>query len=217
MDIAVEELSKPELKQALTYAISEVSKLRDTVTRLLRQNNAPVIVRHAYHSEDTVPAGWAEQHKIEIPRSDGIFESAEAWIRIKHGIIVGAGIKNQSILHLAISLDLLDQGAEHHGNLYKDWRAAFLSRLDPATGGGTGRDDPEAWSKEDRYSKLLRRIEQDYLQAMDCIVAIRPKAKHLAAFQGNQIVFISAFETVAKAMMEIEREAGEVLDHVSKQ
>ena len=160
-----------------------------------------------------MPAEWAERHGISTPRADGIFESPEAWIRVKHGVIVGAGLKNQSILLLAVSLGLLDQGAERHGSLYKDWRAAFLSCVDPAKWSAEeGRGDPEAWSKEDRYSKLQRRVDQDSIAAMDSIVAGRPKAKHLAAFQARQQAFVEAFHTVAKAMSAINQEADEALD-----
>ncbi len=210
--INVDTASKPDLRAALKASLDEIDELRRSVSRLIRQSAIPTVVHHVSHVEDSVPAGWSERNGIEIPRADGVFESATAWVRIKHGIIVGAGLRNQSILHLAISLELLDQGAEHHGNLYRDWRAAFLSQLDPEKSGGKGTDNPAAWSKEDRYSKLLRRTDQDFLSAMDCIVAIRPKARHLAAFQHNQKGFIDAFKTVGKAMNEINREADDALN-----
>ncbi|WP_435008002.1 hypothetical protein P12x_005269 [Tundrisphaera lichenicola] len=187
--------------------IDEVYRLRDAVRRLIPQSPAPSLPVVAGRGDDSVPTGWAERHGITIPRAEGVFESVAAWVRVKNGVIIGAGLKNQSILSLAISLDLLDQGAEHHGNLYRDWRAAFLSRLDPATSGDAGSDGSEAWTKEDRYSKLIHRVEKDYLNAMDCIVASRPKAKHLAAFQANQEAFVEAFKIVAKAMVEINHEA----------
>lgn len=189
--------------------INEVGRLRDSVRRLLQQSPAPVTTL-AGREDDSVPPGWAERHGITIPRAEGVFESATAWVRVKSGVIVGAGLKNQSILSLAISLELLDQGAEHHANLYRDWRAAFLSRLDPTRSGDEGSDGTEAWTKEDRYSKLIHRIDKDYLDAMDCIVAARPKAKHLAAFQNNQDAFIGAFKTVVKVMVEINHEAEQV-------
>ena len=196
--------------------IDEVERLRDSVSRMLRQSSPPPVISHASRNDDFVPSGWTERHGIEIPRADGIFESSGAWVRIKHGAIVGAGLKNQSILLLMISLELLDQGAERHSSLYKDWRAAFLSRLEPSNSGGEGDDNPDAWSKEDRYSKLQRRVDQDCLSAMDCIVAIRPKAKHLAVFQHNQGKFVEAFEAVARAMNEINREAEKALEEARK-
>ncbi len=189
--------------------IAEVDRLRESVCRLLRLAGKPAAVSYASREDDSVPAGWAERHGIAIPRADGVFESGSAWVRIKHGVIIGAGLKNQSILLLAISLELLDQGAEHHASLYRDWRAAFLSRLDPTRSGDAGSDGTEAWTKEDRYSKLIHRVEKDDLDAMDSIVASRPKARHLAAFQGNQATFIEAFEKVVKAMVEINQEAGQ--------
>lgn len=157
--------------------------------------------------QDVVTNEWLKRYGIHIPRADGIFESSEAWVRIKNGNIIGAGLKNQSILFMAISFGLLDQGAAHDGNLYKDWRAAFLSRLDPSKSGDEGSDNPDAWSKEDCYSKLLHRVDQDNLEAMNCIVALKPRAKHLAAFQANQHAFIAAFQLVAVAMAEIKRNA----------
>lgn len=206
---------KPELRVALKTALEELKILRDSVGRLLRQSPAPTVTSHTSREDDSVPAGWAERHGVTIPRADGIFESATAWLRIKHGVIVGAGLKNQSILLLAISLELLDQGAEHHGGLYKDWKSAFLSRLDPTKSGEAGSDNPDAWSKEDRYCKLLRRVEPDYLAAMDCIVSAHPRAKHLAAFQGNQAQFIEAFNLVARTMNEINRDAEAARDAVA--
>ena len=197
--------------------IAEVDRLRDAVRRLIRQPSAPTVVTHASHDDDFVPAGWTERHGIEIPRADGVFESGTAWVRIKHGVIVGAGLKNQSILSLAISLKLLDQGAEQSANQYKDWRTAFLAGVDPVKWSAEqGRGDPEAWSKEDRYSKLQRRVEQDHIAAMDCIVASRPKARHLAAFQANQAGFVAAFRTVARTMADIDREAEEALEKLRK-
>lgn len=193
--------------------IDEVERLRDSVGRLLRQSSPAPVISHASRHDDFVPAGWTERHGIEIPRADGIFESSGAWVRIKHGAIVGAGLKNQSILSLAISLEHLDEGWADRGDQYKDWRAAFLTSVDPVKWSAEeGRGDPDAWSKEDRYSKLQRRVDQDCLSAMDCIVASRPKAKHLAAFQANQKAFVEAFKTVAQAMVEIDREAEEALE-----
>lgn len=209
-------LGKPELRERLGAALQEVEALRGSVDRLLRQASRPSVLRHSGHPDDFVPAGWAERHGIQIPRASGVFQSDEAWVRVEHGVIVGAGLNNQSILCLAISLGKLDQGAEHHGNLYKDWRAAFLARVDPSRSGGGGSDTPDAWSKEDRYSKLQRRVEQDHIAAMDCIVASRPKARHLAAFQANQAGFVAAFKTVARTMADIDREAEEALEKLRK-
>ena len=208
--IDVDTASKAELRATLKALLPQLTNARAAVNRLLRQP-APPPAGHARHPDDAVPPGWSERHGIDIPRADGIFESGAAWVRVKHGAIVGAGLKNQSILSLAISLSLLDQGAEHHGSLYKDWRAAFLSCVDPGTSGGRGNDNPQAWSKEDRYSKLVHRVEKDFLNAMDCIVASRPKSRHLAAFQNNQAAFVEAFKTVARAMVEVNREADAAL------
>jgi hypothetical protein len=211
MEIDWKTAKKPELKAALKSVLSDLEAARDTIGRLLNRHQAQpaVTLRHIPHPDDSVPPGWAERHAIAIPRSDGIFESATAWVRIKHGVIIGAGLKNQSILHLAISLELLDQGAEYHANLYRDWRAAFLSRVDPGKLGDEGSDSVEAWTKEDRYRKLLIEVDKDYMEAMDCIVAIKPKARHLAAFQHNQQGFVDAFHVVARAMADIERRAEE--------
>lgn len=209
---------KKHLLAMLLKAVGQNRQLRATVARLSKLSTQPPVLRHAGHADDSVPPGWAERHGIVLPRAEGVFESATAWVRVKHGAIVVAGLKNQSILHLAISLDLLDQGAERHGSLYRDWRAAFFSRLDPTRSGGEGSDTPDAWSKEDRYSKLLHRVDQEYIAAMDAIVALKPKARHLAAFHGPknatkeqvdeaQGVFVAAFLTVARAMAAINREA----------
>ena len=215
--IDVDSLNKHELRAAVKAARHENEGLRESVARLLRQANPPPAGRAPHHPDDFVPAGWAERHGVAIPRADGVFESAAAWVRVKHGVIVAGGLRSRSILSLAVSLDLLDQGAEHHGSLYRDWKAAFLSRLDPGTSGEGGIDNPDGWSKEDRYSKLLRRVDQDNLAAVDCMVAARPKARHLAAFQGNQGAFVTAFRTVASAMAAITREAADALDRVKGQ
>lgn len=191
--------------------LDEVERLRESVSRLLKQP-AALKASPVAHPDDFVPAGWTERHDIAIPRAEGIFESQTAWVRIKHGIIVGAGLKNQSILSLMVSMDLLDDGWVNRGHQYKDWRAAFLSSVDPSTWTAEeGRGDPEAWSKEDRYSKLQRRVDQDHIAAMDSIVASRPKARHLAAFHAKQHDFVEAFKVVGRAMGEIDREAEEAL------
>lgn len=198
---------KHELRHAVKTLRDDLVVARETIGRLLKQAPPPKLPYHQGHPDDTVTPGWVERHGISIPRADGIFESPGAWVRVKNGIVIGAGLKNESILLHMISLELLDQGAEHHGNLYKDWRAAFLSRLDPTKSGEPGGDNPEAWTKEDRYSKLIHRLDKDLLHAMDSIVAARPKARHLAAFQGNQGTFATAFMTVVNAMRDINREA----------
>ncbi|MDY3551420.1 hypothetical protein R5W24_000496 [Gemmata sp. JC717] len=202
-------LPKRQIVDLLLRMAVQNKRLKASVQRLHHLPAHPTVLRHVSRDDDTVPAGWVERHGISIPRADGIFESPGAWVQVKHGTIVRAGLKNESILMHMISLELLDQGAEHHGSLYKDWRAAFLSRLDPSKSGEPGGDNPEAWSKEDRYSKLLHRLDKDMTEAMDGIVASRPKARHLAAFQGNQGVFVEAFMTVANAMRDINREAEE--------
>lgn len=193
--------------------IDEVTRLRDSVSRLSRTSAQPAILRHASHTDDFVPAGWSERNGIEIPRADGIFESPTAWVRIKHGVIIDAGLKNQSILSLMVSMELLDAGWVNRAAQYKDWRTAFLASVDPVKWTAEeGRGDPETWSKEDRYSKLQRRVDQDHIAAMDCIVSGRPKARQLAAFQANQEAFVGAFKTVAQAMAEIDREAEKALE-----
>jgi hypothetical protein len=207
----VRKANKKQLLALLVPTLEENECLRKSVARLSKLSMQTPILRHVTRPDDFVPAGWTEQHRIEIPRADGLFESSTAWVRITHGVIVNAGLKNQSILSVMISMNLLDQGANRHGSLYTDWKAAFLSRLDPTKSGGKGDDNPDAWSKEDRYSKLLRRVDPDYLSAMDCMVAPRPKAKHLIAFQFHQKEFAEAFELVAKAMNEINRDAEEAL------
>lgn len=211
--IDVETASKPELRAAIKSYLGELKDLRDSVGRLLRQSAAPITVRNVSREDDFVPAGWAEQHGISIPRSDGIFESASAWVRVSHGVITGAGLKNQSILSMMISLSLVDEGEERSATLYVDWKTAFLSGVDPVKWTAErGRGDPEAWGKEDRYSKLLHRVDQDCLFAMDAIVAAKPKAKHLAAFRNNQSKFTHALAVVVKAIREINREAEEALE-----
>jgi len=198
--------TKPELRKALQSSHAENKHLKETVGRLLRRPDQPA-PRQPGREDDVITPGWADRHGISIPRAEGIHESPEAWVRVKGGTIVDAGLKNQSILLLMISIGLLDQGAEHHGSLYKDWRAAFLSRLDPTKSGEPGGGNPAAWSKEDRYSKLVHRVDKDLLAAMDGIVAARPKARHLAAFQRNRATFAGAFLKVAEAMREITRQA----------
>lgn len=208
--------------------IAEVERLRESVRRLIHNPGVPGIPKHKQHDSDFVPTGWAERRGVVIPRADGVFNSDEAWVRVSHGVIVAAGLKNQSILSLAISLGNLDQGLEFHGNQYRDWRAAFFSRLDPSRSGGEGSDNPQAWSKEDRYSKLLHRLDHDYIAAMNGIVAQKPKARHLAAFLGKknatkeeikegQEVFVKAFKTVVDAMAEINRQADEALEQINGQ
>ena len=112
-----------------------------------------------------------------------------------------------------VSMEQLDHGWVSRADQYKDWRAAFVSSVDPVKWSAEeGRGDPLAWSKEDRYSKLQRRVNQDHIAAMDSIVASRPKAKHLAAFHANQGAFVGAFKTVAKAMAQIDQEAEKALE-----
>lgn len=214
--IDVEAASKPELRAALKDCLEELKGLRDSVGRLLKQHtrSAPA---HQGNPADFVPAGWPAQYGISIPRADGIFESAAAWVRVSHGVITGAGLKNQSILSMMISLRLVDEGEERSASLYADWKAAFLSCVDSVkwTVEG-GRGDPHAWGKEDRYSKLLHRVDQDCLFAMDAIVAEKPRAKHLAAFKNNQSKFAGALSTVIQAIREINREAEEALEELRK-
>jgi hypothetical protein len=204
--IDVDTAKTPELRAALKTSISECERLRDSVSRLMRHPSASRSSLTT-HPDDTVTADWLGRHGIRVPRADGVHDSPEAWVRIKNGVIVGAGLKNQSILTLMISLELLDEGAERHGNLYKDWRAAFLSRVDPSKSGDKGSDGFEAWTKEDRYSKLVHAVEKDYISAMDCIVAGRPKARHLAAFEAEKGAFANIFKVVARAMAVIEKDA----------
>ena len=124
--IDVDTASKPELRKALTAYLGEITELRDSVGRLLRQSSLPAPARSAGRDDDFVPAGWAEKHGISIPRSDGIFESPTAWVRVAHGVITGAGLKNQSILSMMISLRVVDEGEERSAALYADWKASFV-------------------------------------------------------------------------------------------
>ncbi len=204
--------SKPELRAVLKTTIEKNKTLSDSVARLLRQSNTASIINHPSRPDDFVPGGWTEQHGINVPRADGIFESPTAWVRIAHGVITGAGLKNQSILSMMISLRLIDDGEERSARLYTDWKTAFLSTVDSVKWSAEeGRGDPEAWSKEDRYSKLLHRVDQDCLFAMDAIVAEKPKAKPLAAFRSHQPKFVKALGIVVKAIRDINREADEAL------
>jgi hypothetical protein len=209
----IESLKKSELKKILQSSLRELEGLRESIGRLLRAAASPTVLRHQSHRDDFVPVGWSEQHGIHIPRADGIFESATAWVRISHGVITGAGLRNQSILSVMISLRLVDEGEERSAMFYTDWKTAFLSGVDPVKWTAErGRGDPDAWSKEDRYSKLLHRVDQDCLFAMDAIVAVKPKAKHLAAFRNNQSKFVDALGFVVKAIRDINREAEEALE-----
>jgi hypothetical protein len=127
-------------------------------------------------------------------------------------VITGAGLKNQSILSVMISLRLVDDGEERSARLYTDWKAAFLSCVDAVKWTPeNGRGNPAAWSKEDRYSKLLHRVDQDCLFAMDAIVAEKPKAKHLSAFKNNQQKFVEALGIVVATIRDINREADEAV------
>ncbi|WP_088255381.1 hypothetical protein [Fimbriiglobus ruber] len=213
--IDVEKAGKAELRAALTASIGRVNELSAAIERLLRRPSNPSPIRHTGRDDDFVPAGWAEQHGIAIPRSDGIFESTTAWVRVSHGVITGAGLKNQSILSMMISLQLVDEGEERSAMLYTDWKMAFLSGVDPVKWTAeNGRGDPDAWGKEDRYSKLLHRVDQDSLFAMDAIVAVKPRAKHLSAFRNNQTRFVEALGVVVRTIRDINREADKTLEDV---
>lgn len=215
--IDLENASKPELRAALKKAIENVEKLKDAVGRMMRQSNTAPVINHPSRPDDFVPAGWAEQYGISIPRADGIFESTTAWVRVAHGVVTGAGLKNQSILSVMISLRLVDEGEERSARLYTDWKTAFLSCVDSVKwSADEGRGDPDAWGKEDRYSKLLHRVDQDCLFAMDAIVAEKPKAKHLSAFRNNQQKFVEALRMVVATIREINREAEKALDEAKK-
>ncbi|OWK42176.1 hypothetical protein FRUB_04254 [Fimbriiglobus ruber] len=99
--------------------------------------------------------------------------------------------------------------------LYTDWKMAFLSGVDPVKWTAeNGRGDPDAWGKEDRYSKLLHRVDQDSLFAMDAIVAVKPRAKHLSAFRNNQTRFVEALGVVVRTIRDINREADKTLEDV---
>jgi hypothetical protein len=215
--IDLETISKPELRAALKASLERIHELLGTVERLLRQSSRPATIRHISHEDDAVPSGWAEQHGISIPRADGIFDSPTAWVRVSHGVITGAGLKNQSILSMMISLRLVDEGEERSAMLYTDWKTAFLSCVDPVKWTAeNGRGDPEAWGKEDRYSKLLHRVDQDCLFAMDAMVTNKPKAKHLSAFRNNQPKFVGAFKVVVNAIRAINQEAEKELEKLKK-
>ena len=117
--IDLETISKPELRAALKASLERIHDLCGTVERLLRQAR-PASIRHVSHEDDAVPSGWAEQHGIHIPRADGIFDSTTAWVRVSHGVVTGAGLKNQSILSMMISLRLVDEGEERSAMLAGD-------------------------------------------------------------------------------------------------
>jgi hypothetical protein len=96
---------KKHLLEKLLTTLKENVRLKATVTRLMRQTGKPPVVRHAGRVDDFVPMGWVDQHGIRIPRADGLFESPRAWVRITHGVITNAGLKNQSILAVMIAAE----------------------------------------------------------------------------------------------------------------
>ena len=203
--------NKKQLLAKLLPTLAENARLKDSVDRLLKKHSTPPIVRHLGRSDDFVPVGWIERHGIDVPRADGYFESPVAWVRIVHGVITNAGLKNQSLLSVMIARDILDSGAEHHAKLYKDWRAAFFARHEAARYSDVGSGDPDAWSKEDRFSKLLRAVERKTLRYIDAIVAPNPKEKHLASLNTDPAPFVKEFSVLARAINQINGDADDAL------
>lgn len=204
---------KKQLLAMLLKIIPQNRRLRAAVSRMTKLSTQPPVIRHISHEDDFVPTGWAEQHGIHIPRAEGIFESATAWVRITHGVITGAGLKNQSILSMMISVDLLEGNrATHYANVYVDWRAAFFARIEAARYSNEGTGDPNAWSKEDRFSKLLHAVERDCLQIIDSIVKPRPKAKEIAGFHDDHELYVDSFKTLIRSINQINKDADDYLE-----
>jgi hypothetical protein len=199
--------SKGQLHKALLKQTEENQRLRESVARLMKRQGNVVPALHRGEPEDFVPVGWVERHGIEIPRADGYFESSLGWVRVKTGIITNAGLKNQSVLSLMILKGLFDSGAERDANMYMDWRAAFFARVEAARYSNEGIGDPDSWSKEDRFSKLLKAVERRVLRRVDAIVTSYPKEKDIKLFNEDAEVYIQAFRRMAKAMTQINRDA----------
>lgn len=194
--------------------LEENERLRKTVARLMQNQKRTVTTTFPFHPDDFVPIGWPERYGIAIPRADGLFESAEAWVRVTHGVITGAGLKNQSILSVMILGRLLSTSAELYAKTYTDWRAAFFARIEAARYCDEGCGDPEAWSKEDRYSKLVHRVERKYLRYVDAIVHSRPTEKHIHSLNGDPTPWVQGFERMANAVHQINREADAYLEQL---
>lgn len=204
---------KSALLAALLPTLAENARLRDSLARLMKAQSQPPALQHHGHPEDFVPPGWAERHGVAIPRADGYFESGKAWVRIERGIITNASLKNQSLLSLMIDRELLDGGAESSSTLYMDWRAAYYARVEALRYSDVGTGDPEAWGKEDRFSKLMLAVERKYLRVVDLIVTAKPKERDVEALNGDPTPFIDAFDRMSRAMREINRQADEYLEN----
>jgi hypothetical protein len=206
-DVDWSKAKRPQLLAKVESLSDENRSLRQSVGRLMkRQGNVPVL-QHGGRDDDFVPAGWVERHHISIPRSDGFFESDEAWVRITKGTITIAGLKNQSILSLLIAAEKLSPEAERDAKLYMDWRAAFFARIEAARYSNVGSGDPEAWTKEDRFSKLLKAVEREQLRCVDIIVKSKPKERDLSRLNDDPESFLEAFRIAARAISKINKDA----------
>ena len=210
-DIDWQKANKKQLLEKLVPLLQENVRLRDSVGRLMKTRGEPFVIQHHGHEDDFVPAGWAERHCIKIPRADGFFESKVGWVRIRNGVITMAGLKNQSILESLISRELLDAGSENQANVYSDWRAAFFSRVEAARYSDSGVGNPDAWSKEDRFSKLLKAVDRVQLRYVDILITRHPKEKDVGIANTDPQPFIRAFEKMALAMAQINRDAADAL------
>lgn len=203
--------NKKQLLEKLLPTLEENERLRESVTRLMNSRQAPTIIHHISHPDDFVPAGWPERYGITIPRADGYFESERAWLCVTHGVIASAGLKNQSLIAMVVAAGKLPERAEKHANVYMDWRAAFFARIEAARYSNEGTGDPEAWSKEDRFSKLLHLVARLHLRRVDAMVTARPKEKDIAAFNKRPDEFLESFKITVQAISKINRNADQYL------
>ncbi|QDV34926.1 hypothetical protein [Tautonia plasticadhaerens] len=200
---------KKDLLKQLRLTLAENRQLKQSVERLMRKQGQAATARHPGHADDFVPCGWPEQHGIAIPRADGYFQSGTAWVRILHGVITHAGFKNQSILASLIEKGVLDDGSQTHASIYADWRAAFYAVTEAARYSNVGTGDPEAWSKEDRFAKLLEKIDRKDLRLVDILVSSHPTEKQVIGVCANREPFLDAFRRMADAINTINRDADE--------
>lgn len=203
--------TRKQLIEKLLPTLEENQRLRESVERLMKAREAAPVLHHFSKPDDFVPAGWPERHGLIIPRADGYFESPKAWVRVIHGVITNAGLKNQSILSVMIAAKKLNERADKYANLYIDWRAAFFARIEAARYSDEGSGDPDAWSKEDRFSKLLKAVDRVHLRRVDVIVTSRPKEKDVAAYHDKPADFVDSFRKMARAVNQINRDADEYL------
>lgn len=208
--------TKKQLLDKLLPTLDENRRLRESVERLMKCRPATPAFHHAGRPDDFVPAGWPERHGVVIPRADGYFESPKAWLRVTHGVITNAGLKNQSILSLMTGRRQIDEGGEKLAYVYVDWRAAFFARVEAARYSDEGTGDPDAWSKEDRYSKLLKAVDRRDLRRVDTIVTSRPKEKDVASYHARPAEFIASFQNVVQAMLKINQDAARHLSELRR-